>query len=64
MTKKIETTGGAYHEREGITVEHDEENKRIRITGWYDGGCNLDIELLMPTDEFCKRLGLSPNEKS
>jgi hypothetical protein len=52
---KIEVTGGAYREREGLIIEV--VDGFITITGWYDGGCPLDIGLNMPFTKFVEDLG-------
>lgn len=38
---KRQWTGGAYEEREGIVAEAAPDG--ITISGWYDGGCGLEV---------------------
>ena len=56
MENKIEVSGGAYENREGITVARVDNN--IVITGWYDGGCPLEISVCMSVESFLSKLGL------
>ena len=56
---KIEISGGAYAGREGLVIERDTEKELIIVSGWYDGGEPLDVEINIPTAEFLERLGLN-----
>jgi hypothetical protein len=56
MENKIEVTGGAYDEREGIVIVRRDD--MIVITGWYDGGCPLEISVSISVESFLSQLGL------
>jgi len=62
-TPTIKVVGGVYEGREGLMIEH--KDGRIVITGWYDGCCDLDVEINMPVEEFVRLLHLpnTPGER-
>lgn len=43
-------SGGGYPDREGIEITADPNG--ITVTGWYDGGPDLEIEARMTWDEI------------
>jgi hypothetical protein len=48
--------GGAYEGRENIKITTNKKNQTIKITGFYDGQVDLEVEIEMPINEFMERL--------
>ena len=47
---QVEWTGGAYPEREGLTVRADADG--ITVSAWYDGGSDLEFEGRLSWEEL------------